>query len=409
MKRLLLIAICFIMFFVCGCNSTPTIVVIEATSSQAPIQTPVKTTAPVPTPTPIPEPTQVNVLVTGDAMCLHAQLSAARTNDGYEFDHCFSKIKPKVSVADLAIANLETLVAQGYAFTGPAPMKEVIIPSEDPNATPIPTTVSGNTKINAPDSFLSAVIDCGFDVLTNANNHIYDLKADGIVLTNQKLDEYGVYHTGTYATEEDKTPLIVEVKGVHIAVIAYTDILNNRPGSSNKFMINTYDIDSITTDIAAAKEAGADYIIVSVHWGIEHTHNQNRSQKRMAEEIAQAGANIIMGSHSHCTQPFDTIETDHGSVPVIYSLGNLISSMAKTMHKDGVMINLVLEKEYETNTTSLVQLTYTPTLCTHTDTDRFVILPADLASIAQSDMAATLEDSRERTIAVLSDTVATPE
>ncbi len=124
---------------------------------------------------------------------------------------------------------------------------------------------------------------------------------------------------------------------------------------------------------------------------------------------ANAGADIILGSHSHATQTFRIIETQSGSVPVIYSLGNFISSMSKTMHKDGVMVNLVLEKEYENETTSLIKLTYTPTYCTSTDAGRFVVLPADLQSIRESDMASSLENSRERTIKILSDTVAAPE
>ena len=154
-------------------------------------------------------------------------------------------------------------------------------------------------------------------------------------------------------------------------MLAYTDILNNRPGSDYKYMVDTYDEAQIAADIEAARADGADFVIVYMHWGVEHTHQPTHTQENMAEFIANAGADIILGSHSHCTQPFDTIETDRGGVPVLYSLGNFISSMAKTMHNDGVIVHLVLEKKHETNQTSLVSLTYTPTLCTNTDAGRF--------------------------------------
>ena len=345
----------------------------------------------------------------GDLLCLYAQLSTARQGDGYEFNYCFAEVKGILSSADLTIGNLETLVAEGYSYTGPVPTETITIPSEDGSEPTTTTTRSGSTKINAPESFLTAVLDCGFDVLTNANNHIYDRGSDGIIKTLEKLDEYGVNHTGAYAEEEDKQPLIIDVEGINIAVLSYTTILNHSPGSSNAYMIDRYSEELVTEDIAAAEEAGADYIIVSIHWGNENTHKITNSQKNIAEYIANAGADIILGAHSHCTQTIDLIETEDGSVPVVYSLGNFISSMARTINNDGVIIKLVLEKDNVENTTSLIEFTYIPTLCTTTDAGRFVVVPANLESIEGSDMASALEKSRARTIDVLGNTIAVPE
>lgn len=422
MKRISLLVFCFLILFSFGCDISSSVVKETAapTAILTPTQTPapavttapasIKTTAPGPTPAPITKPVRIHVLAAGDLLCLNSQLSAARKSGEYQFDYCFSEIKEKVSFADLAIANLETLVAQGYSYTGPKPETEYEqMVKEDGTTELVPIAKSGNTSMNAPEAYLSAVADCGFDVLTTANNHIYDRKADGIVQTMQKLNEYSVYHTGAYATQEEKTPLIIDVKGINIAILAYTEILNNRPGSKNAFMVDLYSEEKVTGDIVAVLNEGADFVIVCIHWGTEHTHRQSRSQKRHAEFIANAGADIILGSHSHCTQPFDNIETQHGNVPVIYSLGNFISSMSETMHKDGVMVNIIIEKEYETETTSLVQLTYTPTFCTSTTAGRYIVVPADLESIEQSPIASSLEDSRQRTIKILSDTTALPE
>ena len=218
-----------------------------------------------------------------------------------------------------------------------------------------------------------------------------------------------ISHGCLYAAEEDKKPLIVHVDGIRIAIFAYTSVLNHRPGSNTAFMIDTYSEETVSADLAAAKEAGADYTIVCVHWGNENTHRETRSQRTMAEFIANAGADIILGAHPHVTQPIEMIETERGNVPVIYSMGNFVSSMPRTMNKDGVILRLVLEKEYETGTTSLAEFTYIPTLCTSTDGGNYALVTADLASIAQSDNPSRLESSRERTIDVLGDTVATPE
>lgn len=373
-----------------------------------PTPTPVPTTQPDPTPTPIPQPTQVKILAVGDLMCLNSQLSAARRDGAYHFDQCFAAVKQQISAADLAIGNLETLVADGYPFTPPLPEREIIVYPED-GTEPYPTTTRGGlTKMNAPDSYLTALLGSGFDVLTLANNHIYDRKSEGVIRTLEKLNAYGVPHTGAYIMPEDKIPLIVDVQGINVCILAYTDVMNHRPGKDNAHMVDLYNEDLVKLDIAAAHEQGADYIIVCIHWGKENTHSTVSSQKKMAAFIANAGADIILGAHPHVTQPFAEIETERGIVPVIYSMGNFISSMPRSMNKDGVMIELTLEKEYENETTALVGLSYTPTMCTNNSTGRYVVVPADLVSISQSDMASRLESSRERTIKVLQDTIATP-
>ena len=455
MKRVLLVMVCFFIFLTTGCQSKPATVVVSTpapTAVPAPTPTPesIPTPTPDPTPTPVPEPERITIMAVGDLLCLSAQLSSAKSGKTYNFDYCFEEVKNTISSADLAIGNLETLVADGYNYTAsssdnvsptPTPGSSSPVPTEQPPAetteipdtgdsgsedsgntsltathsgtanpsaleSGAPTASSGNPKINAPESFLTAVLGCGFDVLTNANNHIGDYKADGIIKTLQKLDQHNIPHTGAYAAPEDKKPLIADVKGIKVAVLAYTDVLNNSPGSGNAFMVDRYDEDLVTADIAAAKEAGADFIIVSVHWGTEHTHNPNRTQRKMAEFIANAGADIILGSHPHCTQPFETIQTERGPVSVLYSLGNFISSMGKTMHKDGVIVCMTLEKTADTNVTSLSSLTYIPTLCANSDKGRFVVYPADLASIANSPIADELQNSRERTIEVLTETAA---
>lgn len=327
-------------------------------------------------------------MAAGDLMCLSAQLNAARRHGEYEFDYCFAQIKDKVSSADLAIANFETLVAEGYPYTGPSPAE-------------------GSPKLNAPESYLTAAIGCGFDALINANNHINDRKTDGRDKTINKIDEYGLYHTGAFATGEERKQLVIDVKGVKIGLLGYTDHLNG--GGRDNETINTYNEELAASDIADVKAAGADFIIVYIHWGNENTHKVTNTQKSIAAFIANAGADMIIGSHPHCTQGTDSIQTDHGAVPVFYSLGNLISSMGRTINKDSFLVNMTLVKDAATGATTLEELTYTPTLCTSTDAGNYVVLPADFSSIAKSVKASALSSSRERTIDVLGDAVAKPE
>ena len=365
---------------------------------------------PAPTPDPTPPPTTtLNIAAVGDLMCLYGQLTSARKGGEYVFDECFAQVEPILSSADLTIGNFETLVAKSFPYTKANSYAEKTITPSDGSA-PYTTTVrvSGNPKLNAPESYLKAVVACGFDVLVTANNHAYDRGSQGIVETMSKLDEYGMYHTGSYALPEDKVPLVVNKNGINIGVVSYTDISNNKPKSSDAYMLDRYNKELLAADIEAVKQAGAEFVMVYIHWGNSNTHKVTSRQRKMAQFIADSGADIIFGSHAHCTQTFDTIETQRGTVPVLYSFGNFLSSMGRTMNKDSVIVNLVLEKNYTDEAVVIKELTYIPTLCRATNEGDYVVLPATPEYIETSPYASSLEKSRQRTINDLGQNVATP-
>lgn len=401
MKRLLLAIICIAMLFsACSEDTGEWIDPSTLTKSPAAETTPVQPDQPVqsedPSPaesavpivTEAPLPVSVDVLAAGDLMCLYGQLLAAKKGNDYEFDYCFAEVKGLISAADLAIANLETLVAEGYEYTG----------AQRGNPNP---------KMNAPDSYLSAVLGSGFDVLVNSNNHICDRGTDGIDKTIKNMDEQGVAHTGAYALGEQRKQLIVDVKGIKIAILGYLDHLNGFPGEYQPEQINMYTDELAAADIAEAKSEGADFIIVYMHWGTENTTKLTEAQKQQAKFVADAGADIIIGSHPHCPQGTENIETDHGTVPVFYSLGNVISSMARDINNDTAFVNISLEKDPSTGKTAIASLTYTPAFCTRTDAGRFVLIPADAVSASERN-SRDLDKSRERTIKAVGSNVAQP-
>jgi poly-gamma-glutamate capsule biosynthesis protein CapA/YwtB (metallophosphatase superfamily) len=458
MKRILLFAYVLLAALLLGCSGAPSEEVLPE-STAAPVST---------TPFPVsaepaealnsgtpgvfePQPARVTLLAVGDLLCLGGQLRAAKVGNSYDFESCFGEVRNTISSADLAIANLETLIAKGYPFTAmksgePNPSPDQTPGSDDPGDIQDPGSPgiespsqgsgifgsafygspvfsglissktdairflrSGNPRINGPEAFLAAVRGAGFDLLTASNNHMYDYKADGLIKTLSLLDRYGFSHTGSYALPEDRKPLVVNVKGISVSVLAYTDVLNNKPGKDNAYMVNRYDETAITEDIKAARGAGADFVIVSMHWGKEHTHKPTKRQRQMAAFIAGAGADLILGAHPHCMQPAELIETDKGNVPVFYSIGNFLSSMPEWIHKDGVMVTIVLEKEPEKGSVSIAELRYIPTLCIKTESGNYTVMPADEASAVVSQYSSKLRQARERIIKVLGDTVCKPE
>lgn len=272
---------------------------------------------------------EADILCVGDLMALGAQINKARDGSEYDFEYVFENVEEYISGADLAIGNLETQVAgKSYGYT------QVGVP--------------GTPVLNAPEEYLEAVKHAGFDVLVTANNHSMDKGTQGLINTVNKIKDYGFATTGMFAEKDsDDRLLIQEVNDIKIGILSYTDLLNtglDAEGLSER--LNRYSESLVSEEIAAIKEKGAEFVIVYIHWGKENVNEQNAKQEKMAQFIANAGADMIIGSHPHALQPIETITTEDGrEVIVTYSLGNFVSSMPREMNKESVMITFTLKRD----------------------------------------------------------------
>ena len=231
----------------------------------------------------------------------------------YDFLPMYENIAEAVAAADYAFINQETVMAgEGYAN-------------------------SGYPTFNSPQQLGLDLAKLGFDIIGMANNHMLDKGAAGLSATMDFWDSCPVVTIGAYRDEEDAARLrIVEKDGVKIALLAYTYGTNGivKP-SSSPLVIPYIDDELIKSDIAGA-EAEADFIIVSIHWGDENTQKVSSEQKRLAQLIADSGADIIIGHHSHTLQPIETVTAADGrEILCVYSLGNLVSGMARPVNQVG--------------------------------------------------------------------------
>ncbi|MBR2407504.1 MAG: CapA family protein [Lachnospiraceae bacterium] len=312
-----------------------------ATPEPTPTPVPTSTPAPTPTPTPTPTPGPVTVCLGGDLMCLGVQQSFAKQPDGsFYFNESFSIIKEHLKNCDFAIANLETLISESAPLT-----------------LNYKTGKTGKPHCNGPEEYLAAVKDAGFTVLCTSNNHSVDNGIVGINETIEKLNAYGFLHIGMYekelatddsaaATEPRERFLILEKNGIKIGLVAFTELINLRSLMEHEELeqvVNYYSKEFAEELISQAKAAGADYIIAYNHWGNENTHTVTDSQRKHAVELAEAGADLIIGTHSHCLQGSEVLLASDGrEVPCYYSLGNLVSSMARDINNDTALITVTL-------------------------------------------------------------------
>ncbi|NLB61086.1 MAG: CapA family protein, partial [Clostridiales bacterium] len=272
------------------------------------------------------------LMFTGDLMCQGRQQEAAYKDGAYDFNDSLSIVKDVFSQADLVVGNLETMLDSSAPYMGEM------------------NNVDGKPFCNAPATYLDALKFAGFDLLVNANNHSGDTGVKGIFETNSHLDRYGFMHTGLFTSENEQRFLIIDVNGIKIAVMAYATWYNAKDfyftDAGLEILLNKYSKERVEADVENAKAMGTQFIIAYNHWGREHTNEVVERQERYAQEMADAGVDYIMGSHPHALQKYDVLTASDGrSVPVVYSLGNFVSHMKKTVNKDTVILRLQLKNE----------------------------------------------------------------
>ena len=266
---------------------------------------------------------QIDLLFAGDIMQHETQLNMAKESNGtYSFSYCYRHISQHVKDADISVANLETTIGKsGY---------------------------SGYPSFCAPDSFLYAVKNAGFNVLLFANNHCMDKGKRGALHTLDMLDSLQFSHCGVYRNakeREERYPLIIEKKGVRVAILNYTYSTNGHE-IQPPMVVNLIDKETLARDIQTAKEMQPDVIIACMHWGDEYVNLPPASVKEMSYWLIEQGVNHIIGNHPHVVQPLEIREsaTTPDKHLVVFSTGNLVSNMSLRGTDGGIMVGMKLRK-----------------------------------------------------------------
>lgn len=323
---------------------------IAPTASPTVQPTPTPTPKPTPTPTPTPEPTPraVTFRVTGDIMASQSMLGYAQSaagGDGYDYGPQFALIAEELANADYTMGNLETTIGM-Y--------------KDQP--------YSGYPRFNTPETLLDALKDCGYDFLTLANNHMLDRYFDGMKNTVACVEQYGFDHSGAYVSAEDRSSAnIVAINGIQFGFLSYTETTNGMESASDS-AAKEYGVPYLYSgdyagDVARLREAGAEVVIAFPHWGEEYLREPNTTEKQYAQKMANAGVDIILGSHPHVLQKISWIETEAKKTLVAYSLGNFISTQNHHGYTDTGMILEFTVTEQSDGTFAVENLGYIPTYC----------------------------------------------
>jgi hypothetical protein len=318
--------------------ATTLVVVADPESPPAPITGIGGDSSPSP---PSPPIRTATIAVSGDILVHDTvwesadRLGPRRTLD---FAPMLAPLQPALSAADLAICHLETpLAPPGGPF-------------------------QGYPVFSAPPQVATALASTGYDACSTASNHSVDQGHEGVARTLDVLDAAGLIHTGTARSpEEAAAPVMLDAAGIQVAWLSYTYGTNGIPVDADKpWSVNIIDVKTIRKQARDARAAGADAVILALHWGTEYTHEPTPEQLKIARRLTRSGQlTLIYGHHAHVVQPIRKVN----GTWVVFGLGNLLAGQGDTAPgvNDGMIAEFELTQRGNAPATVATKPRYRPT------------------------------------------------
>ncbi|MFF7284510.1 CapA family protein [Streptomyces griseorubiginosus] len=247
------------------------------------------------------------LVASGDVLPHSSIIDRARFDaggDGYDFRPMLAGVRSVVSRADVALCHMETVYGANGNYTG------------------YPT-------FKSPPEVAQALAATGYDGCSTASNHSLDDGADGVRRTLDALDRAGVRHAGSARDEaEARTVTLLRAGAAKVAHLAYTYDTNGFPMPQGQpWAVNLMDESKILADARAARKAGADVVVVSLHWGTEWQDAPDEQQKALARDLTAARTggrpdiDLILGTHAHVPQAYEKVN----GTWVVYGMGDQIA------------------------------------------------------------------------------------
>ncbi len=282
---------------------------------------------------------RARALFIGDIMTHIQQLDAAEHKEKggrrWDFAPQFHRVKPLLADA-FVIGNLET------TFSGEK------------------RRYTGYPAFNTPDSLTAALRDLDIDLLTLANNHIFDRGAAGARRTAEVLTREGFPWVGLgFDDIPANDAVLLEAEGLRWAFVSLTYGSNILPKNSDVHL-NIISRAAIAESLKRAKALDPDVIVACFHWGNEYHYSPSVHQKQAADQALAEGADLVIGTHPHVLQPVEVrMGKDGAPKAIAWSLGNFVSFQRTLPRERTCILSAEFEKD-ETGRARLVRLAAAP-------------------------------------------------
>ena len=238
----------------------------------------------------------ITLFAVGDIMLNRGVEYMVRKQGNDDFKFPFLRIADYLGKADILFGNLESVISDKGVKVGSI------------------------YSFRAEPEAIEGLTYAGFDVLSVANNHVFDYGREAMEDSFKRLKQASIdYVGGGFNEKEVRSGITKEIKGTKIIFLAYTNLGSKYwEATENRSGIGWLD-KRIKNDIEEAKEK-SDLVIVSFHTGEEYQSQPNNEQKYFAHLAIDSGADLIIGHHPHAIQPVEKYEQDW----IAYSLGNFV-------------------------------------------------------------------------------------
>ena len=288
-------------------------------------------------------PRTFTIAATGDLLIHESVADAARATDGWDFSPMFAHVAPILRAADLAVCHVETPMSPNNARLSYFPA--FIVPRE----------------------LAAAIAYAGYDTCSLASNHATDAGREGIVGTIAALDRAAVAHAGMALSTEDRDRItLVEAGGATIAHLSYAYGFNNGELSEDEaYLSNVIDEATILDEARRARQEGADFVVLSMHWGKNYDAAPDELQTGVGPRmLASPDVDLILGHHAHVVQPVTEIDGEF----LVYGLGNFLSNQSPescdecpVATQDGVIVHLTVTEDTASGQWRVSEISHTPT------------------------------------------------
>ena len=260
--------------------------------------------SPEPEPDPEPTPEFFTIAMMGDCSLASEHNAkggayAYETVVGDDYAYPFSIVKPLYADADFVIVNLECVIS------------DYNVPQDK------------TFRIRAPPEYVNILTEGGVDLVALGNNHTFDYGQRGYDDTKDILGANGV----SFAADNRWTIFETE-SGLNIGV----------------YSKNTVSIPDVSKAAAEMKDAGAELIIMALHWGNEGSYHATATQKQIGRAAIDAGAHIVMGTHPHTLQEAEQYNGGY----IYYSLGNWsFGGHTNPRDKDSIIAKITIMRDLD--------------------------------------------------------------
>ncbi|MBA2947022.1 CapA family protein [Streptomyces himalayensis] len=273
------------------------------------------------------------LVASGDVLPHASVIRRAHTDaggTGHDFRPMLAAVRPVVAKADLAICHMETVYGADSHY-------------------------SGYPMFKSPPEVAEGLAETGYDACSTASNHTLDDGIDGIRRTLDALDAAGVEHAGSARTAaEAKGPAWLRAGTANVAHLAYTYGTNGIPRPAGKpWAVDLIDRGTIVADARAARRAGADVVVVSLHWGTEWQDAPDRRQLSLGRQLTASktggrpDVDLILGTHAHIPQAYEKVN----GTWIVYGMGDQVA---------GHMYNHGGAHDPRGNQSSIARFTFAP-------------------------------------------------